>query len=93
MKLNIYVQKISTAILFFQKNKSCATTQYNFRFFKIRIFENYMFKQISKSTKMYLFLKGCVWEKIAMEEIYCACLAQLSTSFIFLKFVFLNILC
>ena len=50
---------------------------YNFRLFKIRIFENYKFKQISKLIKMYLFSKGCIWEKIVREEIYYSCLAQL----------------
>ena len=64
---------------------SSSTAQHNFRFFEISIFENYMFKQISKSTKMYLFSKRCVWEKIVEEEIYCSCLAQLSTTFFFKK--------
>ena len=30
---------------------------------------------------MYLFLKGCVWEKIVEEEIYCARLARLNRTF------------
>ena len=67
---------------------SPSTTQHNFCFFKIHIFENYVFKQILKLTKMYLFWKICVWEKIVKEEIYCARLAQLSTTFVFSKFTF-----
>ena len=44
-----------------------------------------MFKKMSKLTKMYSFPKGCVWVKIVEEEIYCARLAQLSTTFVFRK--------
>ena len=36
------------------------TTQHNFCFFKIHIFENDVFTQILKLTKMYLLLKRCV---------------------------------
>ena len=32
-----------------------STTHHNFSFLEIRIFENYMFEQIWKFTKMYLF--------------------------------------
>ena len=71
---------------------SPSTTQHNFSFFEIRNFENCMFKQILKLRNMYLFLKGCVWEVIVEEEIYCAHLAQLSTPFLFSKFAFLKII-
>ena len=64
---------------------SPSTTQHNFCFFTIRIFEHCMFKQILKLTNMYLFWKGCVWEIIDEEDIYCARLAQFSTAFIFSK--------
>ena len=67
------------------------TTQHNFCFFKIHIFENFMFKQILKLTKLYLFLKRCVSEKIVKVEIYCAHLEKLSTTFVFSKFTFLKI--
>ena len=58
--------------------------------FKIRIFGNYIFKQISKLTKTYLFSKGWVWEKIVEKEIYCAHLAQLSRTFVFEIHIFEN---
>ena len=70
-----------------------STTQHNFSFFEIRIFENYMFEQILKLTKMYLFWKRCVWEKIVKEEICCARRAQISTTFLFSKFAFFKIIC
>ena len=64
---------------------SPSTTQHNFCFFEIRIFENCMSKQILKFTNMYLFWKRCVSYKIVEEEIYCSRLAQLSTTFVFSK--------
>ena len=71
---------------------SPSTTQGNFCFFENRIFENYMFKQISKLTKMYLLGKRYDWEKIVEEEIYFPCPAQLNTTFVFSKFAFLKII-
>ena len=70
---------------------SPSTTQHNFCFFTIRIFENCMFKQILKLTNMYLFWKRCVSEKIVEKEIHCSLLAQLSTTFVFSQFAFLKI--
>ena len=64
---------------------SLITTQHKFCFLKIWIFENYILKQNSKWTKMYLFSKRCVWEKIVEEEVYCARLEQLRTTFVFSK--------
>ena len=61
---------------------SPSTTQHNFCFFTIRIFENCMSKRILKLTNMYLFWKRYVWEIIDEEEIHCARLAQLSTTFV-----------
>ena len=59
---------------------SPSTTQHNLCFLEIRIFENCMSKQILKLTNMYLFWQWWVWEIIDEEDIYCACLAQLSTT-------------
>ena len=71
---------------------SPSTTQHNFCFFTIRIFENCMFKQILKLTNMYLFWKRCISQKSVEKEIYCSRLeklstnlAQLSTTFVFSK--------
>ena len=44
--------------MFFQKYESCATSQHNFHFFEIRMFENYMFKQILKLIKCIYFQKN-----------------------------------
>ena len=38
---------------------SLSTTEHNFYFIKIQIFENYMFQQISKLSKMYLCCIFC----------------------------------
>ena len=72
---------------------SPSTTQHNFCSFEISIFGKHMFKQFSKLTKMCLFWKWCAWEKIVREEIYCARLGQISTTFVFSKFAFLKIVC
>ena len=72
---------------------SSRTTQHNFCFFEIRIFENCMSKHFLKLTNMYLFWKWCVWEIIDEGEIYCALLAQLNPTFVFSQFAFLNIVC
>ena len=72
---------------------SSSTTQHHFSFFAIRVFENYMFKQILKVANVYLFWKGCVWEIIVKEEICCARLAQLSTTFLFSQFGFFKNIC
>ena len=65
------------------------TTQKNFSFYDIRIFENCMFEQILKLTKCIYFGKDMEKKK----GIYCARLAQLSTTFFFTKFAFLKIIC
>ena len=69
-----------------------STTRQNFHFSEIHIFENYMSKQIPKFIKMNLFWKINILDKIVREDIYCARLAQLSTTFIFSKFTFFLIL-
>ena len=68
-------------------------TRHNFSFHEIRIFENWMFKQILKVTNVYLFWKGCVWEIIVRKKICCAYLAKLSITFLFTIFAFLKIVC
>ena len=83
----IYFQKDATKIKFLRKSFIVLAYHNSTQllFFQIRIFENYMFIQIPKSTKNYLFSKGCVWEKIVEKEIYWARLAKLGKTFVISK--------
>ena len=74
------------------RNLLCSPST-TFVFFRIRILENYMFKQSLKFIIMHLFWTICISEKNVQKDIYCARLAQLSTTFIFSKFTFLKIIC
>ena len=69
---------------------SSSTTQHNFPFSEILIFENFCSKNISKFKKVGLFLKILIWVEIVLRVFYFSRRAQLSTIFLFSKFSFLK---